>query len=384
MSIAAQMCSRCIYDTNLGVMDFDDKGVCNYCRKIEGLQKEFGTELQKGESKFSDILDEVKASGRNKKYDCVIGVSGGTDSSYLLMKAKDWGLRPLAVHYDNTWNSAVATMNIERVTRYCNVDLWTYVVNNKEIDDIKLSFLKAGIREFEADTDIGLVQVIRSAAAFHDIKYIFEGHSFLTEGLSPVSTNYFDGGYVADVHDKFGLMKRETFPNLTFIRFIKWSLLYRQKFIRPFWYIKYDKEVAKQELIERTNWQYYGGHHLENRASSFLHTVWLPMRFDLDYRNLALSADVRRGVLTKREALLLYSKKIKPNEELVKYIKKRLKLSDRQYESILTGPVRTWRDFKTYKKRFEFLRPLFYFLAKFNFVTMSFYLKYCFPIEDKK
>jgi len=378
------MCSRCIYDSNLGAIHFDDDGICNYCHQIDNLEKEYGTGLQKGEDKFNSILAEIKASGKNKKYDCVVGVSGGTDSSYLLMKAKDWGLRPLAVHYDNTWNTAVATMNIEKLTRYCNVDLWTHVVNNKEIDDIKLSFLKAGIREFEADTDIGLVQVIRSAAAAHGVKYILEGHSFITEGLSPVSLNYFDGGYVADVHNKFGQMKRKTFPNLTFLKFLKWSVFYRQKFIRPLWYIKYNKDLAREELMTRTNWQYYNGHHLENRAASFLHTAWLPRRFNLDFRNLTLAADVRRGALKKSEALSIYSEEVKPTDELIRYVKKRLQLTNQEYEEILIGPVRTWQDFKTYKKRFELLRPLFYILAKSNLVPMSFYIKYCFPIEGQK
>ena len=132
------------------------------------------------------------------------------------MKAKEWGLRPLAVHYDNTWNTATASMNIAKITRYLDVDLFTYVVNNKEIDDIKLSFLRSGVPEFDADTDIAFVQTLRQVAANKRIKYILEGHSFLTEGISPVGSNYLDGGYVADIHKKFGKLKMKSFPNMTF------------------------------------------------------------------------------------------------------------------------------------------------------------------------
>ena len=127
------------------------------------------------------------------------------------MKAVDWGLRPLAVHYDNTWNASTATMNIARFTKTFGVDLWTHVVNNEVADDIKKAFLLAGVREFDADTDIALAQVMRTAAAKFSIKYILEGHSFYTEGISPIGSNYFDGGYVEDIQKKIGKLKPGNF-----------------------------------------------------------------------------------------------------------------------------------------------------------------------------
>jgi hypothetical protein len=165
---------------------------------------------------------------------------------------------------------------------------------------------------------------------------------------------------------------------------MKWALVYRQKFIRPFWYMAYSKEAARAELIAKTGWEYYGGHHLENRASMFAHTVWLPQRFKTDYRNLTLAADVRRGVMMHDVALELYRQPVVADQQLIAYVKKRLELSDQQYIEIMTGQIRTWRDFRTYKKRFEILRPMFYLLAKANLVPMSFYLKYCFPVKSKK
>jgi len=376
-----KICSRCIYDDRISNISYDDHGVCNYCHQVEKLTDEFGTGMVKGDQLLAKIVEDIKRDGKNKKYDCVIGVSGGTDSSYLLIKAKEWKLRPLAVHYDNTWNSAVATMNIGKVTSALDIDLFTHVVDNKEVDDIKKSFLLAGVAEFDADTDIAFVQVLRSTAARYGVRYILEGHSFVAEGLSPVGSNYLDGAYVASIHDRFGTKKRETFPNLTFFQFMKWALVYRQKFIRPFWYMSYSKEAARQELIEKTGWKYYGGHHLENRASTFAHTVWLPQRFNTDYRNLTLAADVRRGAIDRDEAMKRYRQPVMPDPELITYVKKRLNISDEQYLQIMAGPIRTWRDFKTYKKRFERLRPLFFALAKSNLVPMSFYLKYCFPTK---
>ena len=375
----SQICSRCIYDSRISNISFDKQGVCNCCHQINSLVDEYGTGMVKGEQLLAKIIEDIRHAGKKKKYDCIIGVSGGTDSSYLLLKAKEWKLRPLAVHYDNTWNSALATMNIKKVTSALDIDLFTYVVDNKEVDDIKKSFLLAGVAEFDADTDIAFVQVLRSTAAKYGIRYILEGHSFITEGISPVGSNYLDGAYVADIHDRFGSKKRKTFPNMTFYQFMKWILVYRQKFIRPLWYIDYSKESARQELIIKTGWKYYGGHHLENRASEFAHTVWLPKKFKIDFRNLTLAANVRRGVMDKKTALSLYNQTIVPQLGLIDYVKKRIDISDTQYQQIMTGPIRTWRNFYTYKKRFERLRPLFYLLAKANLVPTSFYLKYCFP-----
>ncbi len=381
IDLKLQICSRCIYDNRILNISFDEQGVCNYCRQVERLIDDYGTGSDKGERLLDEIVGDMRREGRYKRYDCIIGVSGGTDSSYLLMKAKEWGLKPLAVHYDNTWNSAVATMNIGKVTSALGIDLFTHVVDNKEVDDIKKAFLRAGVAEFDADTDIAFVQVLRNTAALHGVRYILEGHSFVAEGLSPVGSNYLDGAYVADIHDRFGTKKRNTFPNLTFYQFMKWALVYRQKFVRPFWYMKYSKLEARTELIAKTGWEYYGGHHLENRASTFAHTVWLPQRFKTDYRNLTLAADVRRGALKREDALDLYRRPVVADQELIAYVKKRLEISDEQYEEIMAGPKRTWRDFRTYKKRFERLRPMFYVLAKANLVPMSFYLKYCFPVK---
>lgn len=370
-------CSRCIYDDSISGIVFDTDGVCNYCHQIDDLRERYLDGPTGGRTGLEAILDRIRSFGRSADYDCVVGVSGGTDSSYLLMKAKDWGLRPLAVHYDNTWNTATATQNIAAITKHLKVDLVTHVVDNRVVDDIKLAFMQSGVPEFDADTDIAFVQVLRTTAAKFGIKYILEGHSFLAEGLTPVGVNYLDGQYVASIHDTYGNGNRTSFPNMLFGDFMKWTLLYRQKFIRPLWYLDYQKDQAQQELACRTGWANYGGHHLENRASSFAHEVWLPERFGIDYRNLSLSARVRQGLIKREEAIAEYEEARSPNPRLVKYVKRRLWLSDKQYANLMSGPPRTWRDFHTYKQRFESLRPLFYLMARAQLVPMSFYLKYC-------
>ncbi len=375
------LCSRCIYSSQISGISFDINGVCNYCRQVDALSKKFGTGLPAGELAWNKIVEDIKRKGAKRKYDCVIGVSGGTDSSFLLLLAKKHGLRPLAVHYDNTWNTAKAAMNIRSVTNSLEIDLFTYVVNNLEVNDIKKSFLIAGIREWEADTDMGFAQVLRSAAAKFGVGYILEGHSFTAEGISPLGDNYLDGGYVADVHRKFGSMKMATFPNLTFWRFLRWTLLHKQKFIRPLWYLEYSKENAKAELEAATGWRDYGGHHLENRASAFLHQVYLPKKFNLDFRYLTIAARVRAGLISRNDGLAAYQEEIAEDVQLTQYVCERLGLSISELQGYLAGAKRSWRDFKTYKKRFEFLRPLFFLLTKLNRVPPSFYSKYCFPMR---
>ena len=373
-------CSRCLYSVTISGITFDENGVCNYCEQIDRLRGLYGTGTEAGESAWEEIVDKIKKSASRRKYDCVIGVSGGTDSSYLLLLAKKYGLRPLAVHYDNTWNSALASMNIRRVTSALSIDLYTHVVDNKEVDDIKKSFLLAGVAEFDADTDMAFAQVLRSVAVRHRLKYILEGHSFTEEGLSPVSSNYLDGGYIADVHRKFGTLRMRLFPNMSFWAFLKWTLVYRQKFVRPLWYVSYSKESAKKELFEKTGWKNYAGHHLENRASSFAHTIYLPTRFKRDYRYLSVSAKVRNGALGRKEGMAILDEPIAEDRFLMRYVHSRCGLTAEEFSVIMAGQTRTWREFKTYKRRFELLRPLFYILMKSGMVPHSFFLKYCYPI----
>lgn len=382
--INQQICSRCIYDTRVPGIQFNTSGVCNYCLQIDELEAQYKPRHPDGEVRLKSLLSNIRRDSKNNRYGCVVGVSGGTDSSYLLLKAVEWGLRPLAVHYDNTWNTSVATENIRKITSVLGVDLYTHVINNKESEDIFRSFLYAGVPEFDASTDIALVQTLRTAAAKHKVKYILEGHSFLAEGISPIGNYYFDGRYIQDIHRKFGRAPIKTFPNMMFFDFLKWIIVCRQRIVRPFWFINYSKKEAREILEKRLQWEYYGGHHLENRATAFFHKIYTPQRFGMDYRNLGLAAEVRSGFLSREKALEIYRTPLAPDTGLVEYVKKRLGLSDETYMELMKAPLKSFRDYRTYKKRFERCRPLFYLFAKAQLVPMSFYIKYCFPIEDPR
>lgn len=373
-----EICARCINDATVSGIYFNEEGICNYCLTIDQLKRDYNTGLPAGQEMLENIIKEVKKDGAGKKYDCVIGVSGGTDSSYLLHKMIEWGLRPLAVHYDNTWNTAIATENIRKVLNKLNVDLYTYVVDNKEADDIYMSFLKAGVPELDASTDLALAEVMYRAASKYGVKYVFEGHSFITEGIAPIGSMYFDGKYIKSIHDKFGNLPMKTYPLMTFSAFMKWTLVKRIKKIRPFWYIDYNKEEAREFLKREYNWEYYGGHHLENRMTAMQHSYYNYVKYNIDNRNWTLSAAARAGKISRESAIEIYYNELPYVEEgLLDYFKERMKLDDIKFDEIMKIPNKSYLDYETYKPRFEKLRPLFLLLAKSNLVPMSFYIKYC-------
>lgn len=377
-----QICTRCIYDEKVPNIYFNSEGVCSYCIQIDQLEEEYPTG-EAGRRQLDKIIQEIKRAGRGKKYDAIIGVSGGCDSSYLVHEmVTKYGLRVLAAHFDNTWNSTIATENIHNVLEGLGVDLFTIVVDNKEYDDIYRSFLKAGVRDIDCPTDIALTTTLYKAAEKFGIKYMIEGHSFRTEGVTPLGWVYMDGRYIESVHKKFGKVPFKTFPNLWLLDQLRWMVCGRIKKIRPLYYMDYDKEAAKKTLAEKYGWQWYGGHHLENRFTAFVHSYFFPNRWNIDFRIAGYAAYCRNGWLKREEALSLMQEPPFIEEDLLLYVKKRLGFSDSDFENIMNLPKKSYKDFKTYKKTFEIFRPFFWLMYKMELIPKSFYMKYTAP--DKK
>jgi N-acetyl sugar amidotransferase len=377
-----RVCTRCIYDENVPAITFDEAGVCNYCRMHDDLDRRYPTGAE-GERILRKIADEIRAAGRDRKYDCVVGVSGGCDSSFMLHKAVEMGLRPLAVHFDNTWNSPIATQNIYNVLDALRVDLFTLVVENEEYNDIYRAFLHAGLKDIEAPTDIALATTLYLAAEQHGVHYILEGHSFRTEGISPLGWLYMDGKFIESVHRRFGRVPMRSFPNLTFSRFVRWAAWRNIKRIRPLWYLPYDKNAAKRLLADRYGWQWYGGHHLENRFTAFYHAYFMPRRAGIDQRLLGHAALVRSRQLERRTALAMMAEPPDCPPEIIAMVKKRLGFSEQEFAALMALPIADWRDFETYKPLFERLRPFFWVLMKLNRVPESFYVKFCRPMAQQ-
>ena len=371
-------CTRCLYDETVPTIEFDSEGICNYCQMHDRLEQEYPTGSV-GERRLRQIADDIKRDGRGKQYDVIVGVSGGCDSSYMLYLAVQLGLRPLAVHFDNTWNSTVAVENIHDVLKNLDVDLYTYVVDNKEYDDLYRSFLKAGVPDTEAPTDIGLAVTLNLAAEEFGIKYIFEGHSFRTEGVAPLGWIYMDGRYIESVHEKHGTYPLKTFPNMPISAFFRWTAIRRIKKIRPLYYIDYVKSDAMTLLSNELGWEWYGGHHLENRFTAFWHTYYMPMRYGIDTRLLGYSALVRSGQMNRDQGLEFINQPIRHDPELVEMVMKRLGFSAEEFDELLNLPRKTYRDYDSYKKTFERTRPFWWLMAKLDRVPKSFYMKFTVP-----
>ena len=369
------ICSRCIYDDRIPYITFDADGVCNYCHQHDQLNEEYPTGAP-GMAILRRLAETIKRSGRRRKYDVVVGVSGGTDSSYLVALSKELGLRPLAAHFDNTWNSKTAVENIRNVLDHLDVDLFTHVVDNREYCDLFRSFLKASVPDVDTPADIGLATTHYLAAAKFGIKYIFEGHSFRTEGISPHGWFYMDAKYIRTVHDQFGSVPMETFPNLWMGRWLKWTAVNRIRKIRPLYYVDYRKEEVKERLSRDMGWKWYGGHHMENRTAYFTNNYYLPRKFGIDLRFSEFSALVRSGQLDRDQALARIQEPKPFDAGILAEIKKRLGVSDAEFEQIMNLPCKTYRDYRTYKQTFERLRWLFWGMYRLDLVPKSFYLKY--------
>jgi N-acetyl sugar amidotransferase len=368
-------CTRCIYHNEIPAISFDDEGVCNYCRQYDemNIQYPVGDE---GWKKLVEMADMMKRDGKGKPYDVVIGVSGGCDSSYMLHLAKQLGLRPLAAHFDNTWNSTIAVENIKVVLEKLNVDLYTHVADNYEVSDIMKSLMKASVPEIEAGTDLALATVHYMAAEKFNIKYIWEGHSFRTEGISPPGWFYMDAKYITEIHKKFGSVPIKTVPLLYMNKWFKWMLVNKIKKLRPLYYLDYNKEKTKQFLSEEYGWKWYGGHHMENRTAYFCNNYYLTHKFNIDLRWSEYSALVRSGQLNRADALanILHPKPF--DQDILEEVHTRLHLTSEEFNDLMALPKKSYRDYPTYKETFIRMRPIFWVLYKLGYVTRSFYDKF--------
>lgn len=355
-------------DTVPGIV-FDKDGECNYCKIHWALEKQFPTG-EEGQKIFNAIVSKIKASGKNNEYDCIIGVSGGTDSCYLLHLAKENGLRPLAVNLDNGWNSEIAVNNIKKCTTKLNIDLITYVINWEEMRDICLSYLKASLPWADNPTDIAITSALYKIASQENIKYIMVGADFRSEGKQPSEWTYGDGRMLKYIQKKFGKLPLKTFPNLTMWSLIYYGFIKGIKNIRPLYNLKYNKAEAQKLLEEKYNWEYYGGHHYESTYTNFVLRCLLPDKFRIDKRKVTFSAQIRAGHKDRGQALTeIDSPSISGPEkkENIDYVIKKLGLNMEEFNAIMTLAPKKFSDYPSYYPLIKHFGPLVTFILKFIF-----------------
>lgn len=351
MKKEVRVCSRCVMDTTVEDIQFDEAGQCNFCKKYDEVNVKDLYTHDGGEEKLNTLIAEIKNKGKGKQYDCLIGLSGGVDSSYVayLIKKK-YGLRALAIHLDNGWNTELAVSNVENIVKKLDIDLTTHVLDWKEFKDIQTSFLKSSISNIEIPTDHAIWAILIKTAGKMGIPYIISGNNVVTESIMPESWLYGskDSKLIKSIHKRFGKVKMKTYPRLKTLDYVEYLLVRGVRWVPILNYIDFVKDDAKQLLIDELDWRDYGGKHYESIFTRFFHAFYLPEKFGFDLRKSYMSALVCSGQITREKALEELSKPPAPREMLLQdkdYVIKKLGLTDEEFGKIMTSKNKTYEDY---------------------------------------
>jgi N-acetyl sugar amidotransferase len=351
-----QICSRCVMDTTDPAISFDAQGVCNHCHTYDEIVQKKVFTGDEGKIKVQQLIEQIKQAGSNKDYDCLIGVSGGVDSTFVAYKVKELGLRPLAVHLDNGWDSELAVNNIEKVLKKLDIELYTHVIDWEEFKDLQLAFLRASTPDSEIPSDHAIISLMYQMAQKVGVKYIISGINARTESHLPQawSQGLMDWKYIKNVHQQFGQGKLKTYPHTTF-----WAFnLYRLRFtwIDILNYIDYVKKDAMKILEDELGWIYYGGKHYESIYTRFYQGYILPKKFGYDKRKMHFSSLICSGEMTREEALAQLTNEIYPLELQaadLEYVLKKFGLTEAEFEAIMQLPAKTIRDYPAYDSFYQ-------------------------------
>jgi len=327
-------------DTTDPDIRFNDKGICNHCTDFLLIRSHHNYKGAETDQEFAELIQQIKRTGQGKKYDCVVGLSGGIDSSYAAFIAKREGLRVLGVHLDNGWNSEEAVLNIKNIARILGVDYESYVLNWEEFKEIQLAFLKASVPEADTPTDIAILSALHKVAAKYGVKHIISGGNFATEGILPKSWHYNakDLTYFKYIHNKFGKGKIQSFPTFGFRSEMYYKFIKGIKMTYLLNFIPYNKDEAIELLINELDWKNYGGKHYESKYTGFIQSFYLVKKFNLDYRRATLSSQICVDSVTRDEALeILKTPSYNENtvEKEMEYISKKLGVSLAEFKSIV-------------------------------------------------
>lgn len=352
-----QQCTRCVMDTTDPDIVFDADGVCNHCSRAVMLLNTRLPMYKTGEYQLDRITARIKAAGQGRPYDCIVGVSGGADSTYVAYLCKQQGLRPLAVHFDNGWNSELAVKNIEGVLQHLGIELYTHVVDWEEFRDLQLSFLKASVPDAEIPTDHGIWALLYKTAARFGVKYIISGTNLSTESILPRSWTYYvtDWTYIRGLQRRFGSLPLRTYPHSSMAKFAWQVLVRRIKTVSLLNAIEYDKKQVVTTLERELGWRNYGGKHHESVYTRFFQSYILPVKFGIDKRKAHLSSLIVSGQLTREQALAELERPIADADfvrEDLTYVAKKFDMSVEEFGRLMALPVRTWRDYPNEATRY--------------------------------
>lgn len=346
-----QICTRTVMDTSDPLITFDEKGESMYCQLFDDVISKNWFPNNIGESKLKETIETIKRDGRNKEYDCIIGLSGGVDSAYLVYRASQFGLRILAVHVDGGWNSELAVKNIENIVKKCDIDLYTHVVDWEDMKDVQRSFFKAGVANQDVPQDHAFFAALYSYAMKNNIQWVLHGSNIATESILPTAWGYsaMDSKHLKSIHRKFGEKKLRSFPVVGFFKYhFYFPFVRKMKVARLLNYMPYDKDEAVRILEKEVGFTYYGGKHHESRFTKFFQSYYLPEKFGFDKRRAHLSSMILSGLITRDEALQELKKSPFDPETIksdTEYVAKKLGFELDEFYQILDEPKKTYKDY---------------------------------------
>lgn len=349
-----QICTLCVMDTSDARITFDEHGVCDHCRTYERDVKPNWHTDERGQRELQAMVARIKARGQGKDFDCIIGLSGGIDSSYLTHVAVQHGLRPLVFHVDAGWNSQIAVNNIEKLVDKLGLDLYTEVIDWEEMRDLQLAFFKSGVPHIDTPQDHAFFATMYKFAEEHDVKYILTGGNYSTECIrNPIEWMYYqsDAIQLKDIHRRFGTRPLVKYPTTSILRHKIWLPYVKGiKVVRPLNLVPYDKHGAMQLLESEYGWQPYPQKHFESRFTRFYEGYWLPTKFGYDTRKVQYSSLIVTGQMTREEAL----ERLKTpalDESTVRqefeYVATKLGISTDELRGYLEAPNRTYKDYRS-------------------------------------
>jgi len=354
-----KQCNHCVLDTNDDEnITFDDAGVCNYCISYAELDVSRGTQAERTRW-LENKVDEIHERGKGHRFNCIAGLSGGVDSSYLALWAKKHDLRPLVVHLDNSWNSELAVKNIETICERLDYELYTHVIDWEEFKSLQLAFLRASVVDIEVLTDHAISAVINRLAKKYNIKYTLSGFNFATEAIMPKGWTFNKGDWenIKDISAKNGGIRHvKTYPHTTFLQKLFLKYFHRIESVMVLNYMEYDKHDAINVLKRELDWREYGVKHGESIFTKFYQQYILPVKFGIDKRKAHLSNLICSGMISREEALEELEKDIcDPHEiqEDKEYVLKKFGLSEKEFDDIMRSPVKKHTEYKTEQRYWD-------------------------------
>ena len=372
-----QQCSVSLMDTIADPqISFDEQGICNYYYEYREQDKRSVVRGEQGLQLLEETIEKIKANGKGKKYDCITGVSGGVDSTYLVYLAKKYGLRVLVVHFDNGWNSEIAVKNIENIIGKLGFDLYTLVVNWEEFRDIQLSYFKADVVDIEAITDHAIIATMYKLALDNDLKYILSGTNIVTEATLPRHWifNKVDHKNIQAIHKQYGTVALKTYPFFD-TRLKKLAEMNGIESLSLLNYVDYNKAAIKETISKELGWRDYGGKHYESIFTRFYQGYILPVKFHIDKRKAHLSNLIFSGQISREQALQEMRHPIYDPKQLAEdkvFALKKLGFSESEFDAYLSRARREHTEFAVEKGFFDEY-PLLRGLKPFAGLIKKFY-----------